>query len=129
MVIANYNVYNHENKKVATISENDKGFNLEVFVSEIYELPIFLQEASSSEELERFLSKRVLPAGRHGMDEMLEAYGIKEYNWRSLIILNSGRVLTDNFYVLTEIDGVESEKSSFSSIQYIEEFEEEEDEF
>jgi len=48
-------------------------------------------------------------------------HGIKKYDWRNLIVLNSGRTLTDRFYVLTEINGVESEKSTFTSIGYIEE--------
>lgn len=115
-----YNVYNHEDKKVATISENKNSFELELFVEDIHELPIFLQEISSSEEIERFLSKRVLPAGRHGIEEVLLTEGIENYNWKDLIILNSGRVLTDNFYVLTEINGVESEKSTCSGIQVAE---------
>lgn len=117
-----YNVYNHEDKKVATITENEDKLSLEVFVENIYELPLFLQEASTDKELKRFLSKRVLPDGRHGLEDCLRAEGIKEYNLRDLIILNSGRTLTDSFYVLTEIDGVESVKSTASSIQYIEEF-------
>lgn len=114
-----YNVYNHEDKKVAAISENNGNLSLEVLVNDIHELPIFLQEVTCSKDIEKFLSKRVLPAGRHGLGDMLEAEGIKAYSWRDLIILNSGRVLTDDYYVLTEIDGVESEKSTYTSIQTV----------
>ena len=49
------------------------------------------------------------------VSEELQSKGL-EYNWREMIKLNSGMVLTDNFYILTCEDEIETKKSTKTCI-------------
>lgn len=113
-----YNIYNSEDELVATIHDNSIGSNidmsLEVFTDNTKKLPFLLQiKDISSEGLQKFLKGRVLP-NRPSVEEELQSIGL-EYNWKEMIKLNSGRVLTDEFYILTtsenEIETVKSTKT------------------
>ena len=115
-----YNIYNSKDELVATIHDNSIGSNidmsLEVFTDNIKNLPFILQiKDISSEGLQKFLKGRVLP-NRPSVEEELQSIGL-EYNWREMIKLNSGRVLTDEFYILTTSENnIETEKSTKTCI-------------
>ena len=114
-----YNIYNSEDELVATIHDNSIGSNidmsLEVFTDNIKNLPFILQlKDITSDRLQSFLSGRVLP-NRVSVSDELQSKGL-EYNWREMIKLNIGRVLTDDFYILTSENEVETKKSTKSCI-------------
>lgn len=103
-----YNIYNSSDNLVAVITDKEK-LSLEIMVSDKNQLPFLLQSKSiTSEKLERFLKSRVLP-NRPTVKMELNRHNLK-YNWREMIKLNSGRVMTDDFYVLVEENGIEISK-------------------
>ena len=114
-----YNIYNSNDELVATIHDRSEGsktdMSLEVHTDDIKQLPFILQLRDiSSEILLKFLKGRVLP-NRVSVSEELHNRGL-EYNWREMIKLNSGMVLTDNYYILTCEDETETKKSTKTCI-------------
>ena len=114
-----YNIYNSKDELVATIHDkshdNKVDMSLEVFTDNIKNLPFILQlKDITSDRLQSFLSGRVLP-NRVSVSDELQSKGL-EYNWREMIKLNSGRVITDDFYILTSKNEVETKKSTKSCI-------------
>lgn len=114
-----YNIYNSKDELVATIHDNSIGSNidmsLDVFTDNTKKLPFLLQiKDLSSEGLQKFLKGRILP-NRPSVEEELQSMGLG-YNWREMIKLNSGRVITDDFYILTSENEIETEKSTKSCI-------------
>lgn len=114
-----YNIYNSKDELVATIHDksydNKVDMSLEVFTDNLKNLPFLLQlKDITSDRLQSFLSGRVLP-NRVSVSDELQSKGL-EYNWREMIKLNSGRVLTDGFYILINENGVETKKSTKSCI-------------
>lgn len=114
-----YNIYNSKDELVATIHDkshdNKVDMSLEVFTDNPKNLPFVLQlKDITSDRLQSFLSGRVLP-NRVSVSDELQSKGL-EYNWREMIKLNSGRVITDDFYILTSENEVETKKSIKSCI-------------
>ena len=117
--MSKYNIYNNNDELVATIHDRSRGsetdMSLEVHTDDIRKLPFILQLRDiSSEILLKFLKGRVLP-NRVSVSEELQSKGL-EYNWRDMIKLNSGMVLTDNFYILTCEAETETKKSTKTCI-------------
>ena len=117
--IVKYNIYNSNDELVATIHDRSEGsktnMSLEVHTDDIKQLPFILQLRDiSSEILLKFLKGRVLP-NRVSVSEELHNRGL-EYNWREMIKLNSGMVLTDNFYILTCDNKEETKKATKTCI-------------
>ena len=114
-----YNIYNNNDELVATIHDRSEGskteMSLEVHTDDIKKLPFILQLRDiSSEILLKFLKGRVLP-NRVSVSEELHNRGL-EYNWREMIKLNSGMVLTDNYYILIHDNEEETKKSTKTCI-------------
>ena len=114
-----FNIYNSKDELVATIHDkshdNKVDMSLEVFTDNPKNLPFVLQlKDITSDRLQSFLSGRVLP-NRVSVSDELQSKGL-EYNWREMIKLNSGRVITDDFYILTSENEVEIKKSTKSCI-------------
>lgn len=116
-----YNVYNRKNKKVAVITEENNSFVLSILVDNESDLPVLLQ--GNEINAEGFLKSRVLTLERGDVQAILKEMNII-YEWRDLIVLNNGRVMTDDFYVLKEVNGIEAEKTILSSINNIGKLEE-----
>lgn len=111
-----YNIYSKDDIKVAIISVHKvnglEELSIELLTDDKKQLPHMLQaEQLSSNYLIEFMESRILPKRGHVINEMKQ-YGLTEYRWQDLIKLNSGRVVTDKFYVLTEENGVEIPKSN-----------------
>lgn len=123
-----YNIYNKDDRFIGTIKEScsdnstgsdNREYTLILAGSES-DLPIVLYEKLPnilSKDLEQFLKERVNPK-RVSVVNALHEIGL-EYDWREMIKLNSGRVMTDDFYILTSIDGVETKKSEATGIDEI----------
>ena len=107
-----YNIYSKDDERVAEILvQKGEGeieyYSLNILTEDKTNLPHLLQaEQINSKELRNFMYTRILPRRAHVIDS-LSKLGIKEYTWQDMIKLNSGRVVTDKFYILLEENGVE----------------------
>ena len=114
-----YNIYDSKDRLVATIHDNSEGskldMSLEIITDNIKNLPFLLQiKDINSERLQKFLSGRVLP-NRPSVEEELQSRGLR-YSWREMIKINSGSVITDDFYILTSENEVETPKATGTCI-------------
>lgn len=116
----NYNIYNKSDVKVAVISEHDNELKLNVLAENEADLPLLLQQNEFN--IRAFLESRVQPLDKVDVQKIIKDLNVN-YVWHELIVRNSGRVMTDDFYVLKEVNGVETEKTNLSSINYIGEVE------
>ena len=111
-----FRVYNSTDKEVAVIHKQSNSiYSVERF--DAY-LPFLLQKPDlTSTEIEYFLSTRILNVSKHYVIEELKQNNISEQD--TLVYLlkrNSGRTLTDKFYILVEENGILSQKSIKTSI-------------
>lgn len=112
-----YKIYNDNNgNHVATIYYNQRTnlYDSEVLIKN--ESPILFAKCEygvhwgemphpPQECIENWLKDRVIPENRQNIKELLERYGLYEYDWRVLIKLNHGRSVTDYYSVeVEEID-------------------------
>lgn len=120
-----YNIYSKDDERVAEILvQKGEGtieyYSLNILTEDKTNLPHLLQaEQIDSKYLCKFLKTRVLPRRGHVI-ESLNRLGIEQYTWQDMIKLNSGRVVTDKFYVLLEENGVELPKSNYKSNEELE---------
>ena len=120
-----YNIYSKDDERVAEILvQKGEGeieyYSLNILTEDKTNLPHLLQaEQINSKELRNFMYTRILPRRAHVIDS-LSKLGIKEYTWQDMIKLNSGRVVTDKFYILLEENGVELPKSNYKSNEELE---------
>ena len=114
-----FNVYKGNGRLVATIFKRNEDYKIELKTNKQSDLPVLLQGNDlCSNNLVYFLKHRVLPTSRDYVTEQMKQRGIN--TWIDQIKLNSGRVLTDDFYILTVENGVETKKSKKSSISEVE---------
>lgn len=111
-----FRVYNSADKEVAVIHKQSNSiYSVERFDTN---LPFLLQKPElTSTEIEYFLSTRILNVSKHYVIEELKQNNISEQD--TLVYLlkrNSGRTLTDKFYILVEENGILSQKSIKTSI-------------
>ena len=117
-----FRVYSQTDELIAIIQQikPTKQYSLEFIVPTLSERPVLLQyKEITSQMLEYFLHNRVLPLSRSYVSEKIKSLGITDDTCLvEMIKLNSGRTLTDDFYILvedTETNTV-SDKSTKSSI-------------
>lgn len=111
-----YTIYNHNDEIVGVITKNNKDnkdnkdnntnttYTLELIIKEKSELPLLLQgeEPIPSEAILNFLETRVLPLTRCGLQDEMRERGFSTFTWEDLLVLNQGRVYTDDFYILKD---------------------------
>ncbi len=73
---------------------------------EIRKLPMILAESAkkghyiiSNEQSRRWVQDRIIPPGRQNIGSILKNAGLKYYDEISLLEMNSGRCIQDNFIV------------------------------
>lgn len=54
----------------------------------------------SGKIVDRWISDRVTPSGRHNINEILKSAGLSEYNPLGLFLYTNGRYTQDNFRIL-----------------------------
>lgn len=107
-----YNIYSEyeDLRLVGKIHEDeDENLRVEVLVPMEYNyFPIDLLgphrnwELDDTEQNRRWLETRVVPKNRQFLRDMLDAYKIPEWDLVTLLKLNHGRVVDDEFYIEIE---------------------------
>lgn len=124
-----FKVYDDSDELIAEIihntnNTNNNEFSLSYIDEDQSKRPILLQSQTlTSDNLKYFLSRRVLPTNRVYVMEQLEQLNLKCEGHNTLVEMlkrNSGRVLTDDFYILVEENGRTFPKSNKTSISLIE---------
>lgn len=111
-----YRVYNKDSKLVATISNILGKYKLISYTEKESELPVMLsKEILEVIGIEGFLKSRVLPDARLDVLEDLTGKDLRKRTFLDRIKLNSGRVLTDDFYILVYENGRESKRVTLNN--------------
>lgn len=111
-----YRVYNKDSKLVATISNILGKYKLISYTEKESELPVMLsKEILEVVGIEGFLKSRVLPDSRLDVLEDLTGKDLRKRTFLDRIKLNSGRVLTDDFYILVYENGRESKRVTLNN--------------
>lgn len=111
-----YRVYNKDSKLVATISNILGKYKLISYTEKESELPVMLsKEILEVVGIEGFLKSRVLPDARLDVLEDLTGKDLRKRTFLDRIKLNSGRVLTDDFYILVYDNGRESKRATLNN--------------
>lgn len=111
-----YRVYNKDSKLVATISNILGKYKLISYTEKESELPVMLsKEILEVIGIEGFLKSRVLPDSRLDVLEDLTGKDLRKRTFLDRIKLNSGRVLTDDFYILVYENGRESKRVTLNN--------------
>lgn len=111
-----YRVYNKDSKLVATISNILGKYKLISYTEKESELPVMLsKEILEAVGIEGFLKSRVLPDSRLDVLEDLTGKDLRKRTFLDRIKLNSGRVLTDDFYILVYENGRESKRVTLNN--------------
>lgn len=111
-----YRVYNKDSKLVATISNILGKYKLISYTEKESELPVMLsKEILEVVGIEGFLKSRVLPDSRLDVLEDLTDKDLRKRTFLDRIKLNSGRVLTDDFYILVYENGRESKRVTLNN--------------
>lgn len=111
-----YRVYNKDSKLVATISNILGKYKLISYTEKESELPVMLsKEILEVVGIEGFLKSRVLPDARLDVLEDLTGKDLRKRTFLDRIKLNSGRVLTDDFYILVYENGRESKRVTLNN--------------